>query len=448
MPLFLFFPSYKAILKKPDEMKPCMHLPSFRLDAYKKIFQRDTAFFLASGILQVLIGLFFGHLYDMRIFMATGYLVATGQNPYAAQDLSAVFHNSFFQGITSIGYPPPWPYLLGIIYRIVYATTQNYLLYNLAIKIPIIAANLCLAYVVKSMLKKIGASDGKARQAWLFMLFNPLLFYFATAWGQIDSLVALFALLALMILKNGKIIGSSALLTLAISFKPIALPILPVVIFYLWRRSHREGFWYFCLSVLFLFLFCVAPFFVFGWDAEPIIKNWNAHFTVVGGMSLLTFFELLFNSYLLLNGWWLLGMLWVPAVGIALISVRSRIQTFMDILNKALGLVLVFFLTRAWLSEPNIILIIPLILILVVKKELNGKYLAAVTILTLVITIFNGSPPQLLFPSQPGLMSKMLSMPGEFRTAGLIARSIMVLPWQYIGWKIVAASLKSQKRIG
>jgi hypothetical protein len=108
---------------------------------------------------------------------------------------------------------------------------------------------------------------------------------------------------------------------------------------------------------------------------------------------------------------------------------------------------LIFFLTRAWLSEPNIILIIPLILVLVIKKELNSKYLAAVTILTLIITLFNGSPPQLLFPSLPGLMSKMLSMPGEFHTVGLIARSVMVLPWQYIGWKIVATCLKGQKRI-
>jgi len=34
--------------------------------------------------------------------MATGYLVANGQNPYIAQNLGAVFHNSSFQGIT------PW----------------------------------------------------------------------------------------------------------------------------------------------------------------------------------------------------------------------------------------------------------------------------------------------------------------------------------------------------
>ena len=57
---------------------------------------------LLSILLQIILAFFFGHAYDMRIFMATGYLVGTGQNPYIAQNLSAVFHNSTFQGITSL----------------------------------------------------------------------------------------------------------------------------------------------------------------------------------------------------------------------------------------------------------------------------------------------------------------------------------------------------------
>jgi hypothetical protein len=63
---------------------------------------------ILSIALQIPFAVFFGHYYDDRIFMATGYLVANGQNPYLARDLSGVFHLSQFQTFTTIGYPPPW----------------------------------------------------------------------------------------------------------------------------------------------------------------------------------------------------------------------------------------------------------------------------------------------------------------------------------------------------
>ena len=73
----------------------------------KRSSSPDRLLLASSIIIQIILALFFGHAYDMRIFMATGYLVGTGQNPYIAQDLSAIFHNSTFQGITTFGYPPP-----------------------------------------------------------------------------------------------------------------------------------------------------------------------------------------------------------------------------------------------------------------------------------------------------------------------------------------------------
>ncbi len=103
--------------------------------------RQDQMLLTASIGLQATLALFFGHVYDMRIFMATGYLVATGQNPYIPQDLTAVFNNPSFQGMTSVGYPPPWPLLLGLIYRSSFTLLPNLAFYNLALKVPIIAAN-------------------------------------------------------------------------------------------------------------------------------------------------------------------------------------------------------------------------------------------------------------------------------------------------------------------
>lgn len=393
------------------------------------------------------LGTFFGHWYDARIFMATGYLTATGQNPYIAQDLISVFNNPAFQGMTSIGYPPPWAMILGLIYKAAYANVQNLLLYNLAIKIPIIAANIGLAYLTAEFLKKFNIAPEKVRHAWLFLLFNPLLLYCSAAWGQIDSVVAFFTIWAFLCLHAGKIKSSAVLLALAISFKPIAIPILPAILIYLWNKSAWEAVKYLFISLLSLAVFCIAPFIIFGWSLDPILANWNAHFTVVGGMSLFSFFELITQSEVLPVKWHYLGWAWIPILGFFIFFCRSRIHRFIDLLKVSLTFVLVFFLSRAWLSEPNILLVLPMVIILVALNEIKSQYLAAIWVITLTFTIFNASPPQLFFPSFPGLMNELLSVPAIIHTGGLIARSIIVIPWQIAGWKLVSVCQKNPKMI-
>jgi hypothetical protein len=404
---------------------------------WQSIASQDLSILLLSIAIQLVLALFFGHYYDMRISMATGYLVGTGQNPYVPQDLTAVFNNSAFQGMTSVGYPPPWPLLLGFLYRMVYAVIPNLLVYNLAIKIPIILANIALAFLVADILKNLGAESALIRRAWIFMLLSPLLLYFASAWGQFDSIVALLSLSSLVLLDAGKLKSSALLLALAISFKPIALPILPVALVYLVGKSARQTINYlviFCASVI---LFSLVPFIVFGWDPTPIIHGWNAHFTVGGGMSYMSFFELLRGSYQLPGQWWLLGLLWVPALGIAILALRPRITGFVDLLKKSTALILVFYLTRTWLSEPNVVLLLPFVLILTSIGELNRLFLAVIWVVPLVFTIFNASPPQLLFPAFPEAMLRMLKGADDLRAARLLIRTVWVIPWQIAGWWMV-----------
>ncbi len=114
----------------------------------------DRRVLVLSILLQLALGLVFGHSYDTRVFMATGYLVGSGHDPYVALNLSRVFHHAGFSVINSVGYPPPWPLLLGLIYRGFYAVGHGFLLYNLAIKIPVIAANVGLAYLVGAILQR------------------------------------------------------------------------------------------------------------------------------------------------------------------------------------------------------------------------------------------------------------------------------------------------------
>jgi hypothetical protein len=190
----------------------------------------------------------------------------------------------------------------------------------------------------------------------------------------------------------------------------------------------------------------VAPFIWLNWDPAPIFQGWNAQFTTAGGLSALTFFELWKDSYRLPGDWWLLGLAWIPALGLGLLGlIKTGIHGFIDLLMKSTALILIFFLSRTWLSEPNTLLILPLVLILTSLGKLNGWALKAVWILPLVFTIFNTSPPQLLFPIFPDTMANILKLDETLRTARLVARWIVVVPWLAAGWWLVFTCFRKDR---
>jgi hypothetical protein len=402
-----------------------------------RLLRRDKALLGASLGLQLFLAAFLGHAYDMRIFMATGYLVGTGQNPYLAQDLTSVFHSPGFQGITSFGYPPPWALLTGLIYWFTYRLVPNFLLYNFALKLPIIAANIGLAYCSAGLLKQLGASAETSRRARIFLLFNPFLLLTSTAWGQFDPLVALLSLVCLYWLSRGKVTGSALLLALAVSLKPTPLALVLVAWIFLAGRPLRDAVRFAAVFAGGLILFCILPFPLFGWDPTPILQHWNAHFAVGGGMAFMTFLEYTTWSDQLPGVWGCAGWLWVPALGLAAFAMRRGVDGFPDLLKKGAALILVFFLTRAWLSETNINLVLPFILILVSSGELDRLALASVWVVPLSFSLINTSLFQLLFPVLPGLMNQLLDLAVKEYIFRYAVRTILVLIWLGLGWRVV-----------
>jgi hypothetical protein len=417
------------------------------IQSKKQVSNPDRLILASSILLQLVLALFLGHAYDMRIFMATGYLVGTGQNPYLAQNLGAIFQNATFQGITSFGYPPPWALVLGLIYLCTFKIIPNFLFYNLAIKLPVIAANICLAYLVANLLGKSGVQKGTSRRAWIFMLYNPFLLCFSSAWGQFDSVVALLSLFSLFLLSEGKLTGPAVLLALAVSCKPIALPLIPVVFVYLAGRSLKLTLQYFAVFSASSILFCVVPFFLFKWDPAVIFQHWNAHFSVGGGLSFMTFLETLKQSYQLTGLWWIIGWVWVPALGVAAWALKPGITGFKDLLKKSEALILVFYLCRAWLSEPNIIMILPLVLILTCMNELPPLSLVVLWVLPLIFGFFNTSIAQLFFPSMPGVMEALLKLAVEFDPARFAVRTFVAIIWLAAGWWIVFNCFKKPRKL-
>jgi hypothetical protein len=388
-------------------------------------------------LMQITLGYFLGHQYDTRIFMATGFLVADGQNPYIPQELQSVFNHSAFIGLSSIGYPPTWPIVLGTIYKLMVRDTPNFLILNLAMKLPVIASNIFLSFFIAFLLARQGVVRKRANQAWVFLLFSPVLFYFSSSWGQIDSLVALLAFLSLYLIDRQLKLFSALILILSISIKPITWPVLAVILIYLWTKSRRAAISYFLNSLFFLIIFVFLPFLIFNWSPDPIISGWNNHFTVAGGLSLFTIHEFLYDSYELRGHWWLVSLLWIPSSLISIYLIRNKVRDFEDLISKSLFLVLVFFLSRTWLSEPNVILPFSLAAFLTFSAKLDRGTFTAFWVLPLFLTILNNSFLQLLFPSMPNLMDAAIAFTEPFRYTRLLARSILVIPWHLIGWIMV-----------
>ncbi len=414
----------------------------------------DRRVLVASLVLQFAAGLLLGHSYDTRVFLATGYLVGHGLDPYVARDLAAVFPHAGFGASATIGYPPPWPLALGLIERIVAALTGSLLVYDLAIKLPVIAANVGLAYLAAAVLRRRGAAVA-ARRAWTFLLLNPLLLFVGAGWGEIDAIVAFLSLAALWLLERRRADASALLLALAVCVKPIALPLVPAALAWiafggraardeqaalrprLGRAARYGALW--LGGVLLLY---VAPFFAFGWSRAPFTQRLNAHFVSRGGLSFMTVVRLVRDPTLMQGRWWLLGLLWVPALVLATVALRRGDGDLEDLLRKGSALVLVVLLARAWVAEPNTVLPLALLTVLAGLGALDHRALTATWVLPLAFAVLNAAPLQLLWLSWPGLMARLLGDVGRYGQATLVARAAVVVAWQAAGWWIVWRCLR------
>ncbi len=390
------------------------------------------------------LAIFLGHYYDERIFMATGYLVSSGLNPYQLHNFVGVFSHPLLSGvIPSIGYPPPWPLLLGAIFRLSYKLIPNLFLYNFAIKIPVILGNIGLAYMVRHMLLKAQASQKKAQAAWLFILFNPFILLTSSAWGDFDTVVALLCVASLYFLSAGKIKESSFFMAVGVAIKPIAIPLVGLPLLFSAPDQRRKNIQYLLIFSLVFLACCFLPFYLFGWSIPLGPHEWNIpQFKMAGGLSPFNIIELFQVSPLLPSELAVLGYLWVPALiaGYYLVF-RDHPKSINDLARKAVGITLVFFLTRSWLSEPNINLILPFMLLTVApyKKSFCNFHFA--WIIPLVFMFLNFSFPQLFFLPFPSVLSSLASFDLQFGSIRLFARFLVAVVWQLLAWNVVVKML-------
>jgi predicted membrane-bound dolichyl-phosphate-mannose-protein mannosyltransferase len=110
------------------------------------------------------------------------------------------------------------------------------------IKLPPIAADLALGYLVWSMVKELGGSERSARIGAALVLFNPVTWFDSVVWGQVDSFGVVFLLLALRELWRDRPERSAILATVAALIKPQLGILIPIVAIVVIRRAlARRG---------------------------------------------------------------------------------------------------------------------------------------------------------------------------------------------------------------
>ena len=112
---------------------------------------------------------------------------------------------------------------------------------------------------------------------------------------------------------------------------------------------------------------------------------------------------------------------------------------------SALAFTLVFFLSRAWLAEPNVVLVLAPVLVLAALGRVDRRLFTALWAIPLVFTVINASPVQLLWVAAPGAMARSLAWWASYGDVTLAARAALVVAWQIAGWWTVVVCLRRQR---
>ena len=331
--------------------------------------------------------------------------------------------------------------------QIIVGFLEDIFLYNFAIKIPVIASNIALAYVTKNIMQQLNVPPKRIQFAWLILLFNPFTLLTTAAWGQFDTLIALLCVVSLYFLSKGQIVKSSILLSLSIILKPISLPLIGLPLFFSTSQNRRKNLIYILISALILVGLWFLPFNLFGWMMPSSAGQVTAHFKMAGCMTLFNLVEVFQNTAILPLGLEFLGYLWIPALlfGYYLVY-RNPPKSMPELAEKAVLLILIFFLTRTWLSEPNINLVISLALIALTSKKLNFQNFGFLWIIPLVFMFFNFALPQLFFLVSPSIILNLAQLDNSILEWRLVGKFVVVIFWQVFAWRLVIKLLNANSK--
>lgn len=175
-----------------------------------------SAFLILFAIRILLAALTKGYTGDMSCWSAWG------------KRMETIGASGFYTADYFCDYPPGYLYILGLIARLTTVFSVPEAGYPFFYKLP---ALLCDMGIAMLLFRTAGVSLGKKNAFFLSVLFliTPIFWYDSAVWGQIESVLLLLLLLALLKLQQKKYVSGVLLYVLAVLIKPQGLILAPVL---------------------------------------------------------------------------------------------------------------------------------------------------------------------------------------------------------------------------
>jgi hypothetical protein len=238
-------------------------------------------------------------------------------------------------------------------------------------------------------------------------------------------------------------------LALAVGFvlKPIALPLLVLPLLYSAKDGIRKTVIPLIVTAVMVACLWFLPFYLAGWNAPTSPGQVTSYFGMAGGMTPFNIIDVFWHTSAMPSEWWFLGYLWIPALILGCVWViRKSPKSFIGLSQAALVLLLIFFISRSWLSEQNLNLLFPFMLILVGAGMLKTRSVHLVWVVGLVFLVVNMSLLQLLFLSYPDAIPLKLAFDAGFGTARLAARFAVAVVWMLAALGILYTVMRFDAR--
>lgn len=196
------------------------------------MYRRLIATLLLAFFSRIIFSPFFGHPWDIYIWLKSGELALSNINIYLLEN-PVDYPWGFY------AYPPAWLYWLAIV-AIVGRVVENLYFTVFMIKLPIIFSDILAGFLIFRIAQKLGYNEKKAFIISCIWLFNPITFFVSSIWGMFDSIAVLFMVAGLSSILDGKYMRAGILTGVGISVKLLPALLIPPSIIYL-IKFKQEG---------------------------------------------------------------------------------------------------------------------------------------------------------------------------------------------------------------
>lgn len=196
------------------------------------VHRRLTGILLSASILRLIFSPFFGHPWDVYVWIKSGELALSNINIYLIEN-PVDYPWGFY------AYPPVWLYWLTVVAMLGKIVEDIYFTVFM-IKLPIITSDILVGFLIYRIAKKLEYGERKSLILTSIWLFNPITFFVSSIWGMFDSIAVLFMVASLSSILDRKYTMAGILTGIGIAVKILPALLVPPTLIYLIKFKEED----------------------------------------------------------------------------------------------------------------------------------------------------------------------------------------------------------------